>query len=87
MPLCLGYRGPESPFLVKWKWEWFTYQPRIIFATTMLSNSEFVVIMKQSGTDSEKMEEVLNVSAEQLRYVMNAYYFYCKKHGLFYQVI
>ena len=41
-------------------------------ATTMLSNSEFVVIMKQSGTDSEKMEEVLNVSAEQLRYVMNS---------------
>ena len=41
-------------------------------ATTMLSNSEFVVIMKQSGTDSEKMAEVLQVSQEQLRYVLNA---------------
>ena len=41
-------------------------------ATTMLSNSEFVVLMKQSGTDSEKMAEVLKVSEEQLRYVLNA---------------
>ena len=41
-------------------------------ATTMLSNSEFVVLMKQSGTDSEKMAEVLNISEAQLKFVINS---------------
>ena len=41
-------------------------------ATTMLSNSEFVVVMKQSNMDSAKMAEALKVSKEQLRYVKNA---------------
>ena len=41
-------------------------------ATTMLSNSEFVVVMKQSNMDGEKMQEALKVSKEQLRYVQNA---------------
>ena len=41
-------------------------------ATTMLSNSEFVVVMKQSNMDSAKMAEALKVSREQLRYVKNA---------------
>ena len=41
-------------------------------ATTMLSNSEFVVVMKQSNMDSAKMAEALKVSEEQLRYVKNA---------------
>ena len=41
-------------------------------ATTMLSNSEFVVVMKQSNMDGEKMAEALRVSEEQLRYVKNA---------------
>ena len=41
-------------------------------ATTMLSNSEFVVVMKQSNMDGAKMAEALKVSEEQLRYVKNA---------------
>ncbi len=41
-------------------------------ATTMLSNSEFVVLMKQSVTDSARMAEVLNVSEAQLKYVQNS---------------
>lgn len=41
-------------------------------ATSMLSNSEFVVVMKQSHMDSAKMAEALKVSEEQLRYVKNA---------------
>ena len=41
-------------------------------ATTMLSNSEFVVVMKQSNMDGAKMAEALKVSKEQLRYVKNA---------------
>lgn len=41
-------------------------------ATTMLSNSEFIVVMKQSNMDGAKMAEALKVSEEQLRYVKNA---------------
>lgn len=40
-------------------------------ATTMLSNSEFVVLLKQSHTDSAKMAEVIGVSEAQLNFVNN----------------
>ena len=43
-----------------------------VTATTMLSNSEFVVMLKQSNPDAKKMEEVLGVSDAQLRYVTNS---------------
>ncbi len=35
-------------------------------ATTMLANSEFVALLKQANTDSEKMAEVVGVSEAQL---------------------
>lgn len=41
-------------------------------ATTMLANSEFVVLLKQSNTDSSKMSEVIGVSDAQLRFVTNS---------------
>ena len=41
-------------------------------ATTMLSNSEFVVLLKQSNPDSSKISEVIGVSDAQLRFVNNS---------------
>ena len=41
-------------------------------ATTILANSEFVVLLKQSNTDSEKMSKVIGVSQAQLRYVLGS---------------
>ncbi|MDD3141841.1 MAG: hypothetical protein PHX08_23140, partial [Lachnospiraceae bacterium] len=41
-------------------------------ATTMLANSEFVVLLKQANTDSSKMAEVIGVSEAQLRFVTNS---------------
>ena len=40
-------------------------------ATTMLANSEFVALLKQTNTDSSKMAEVIGVSEAQLRFVTN----------------
>ena len=40
--------------------------------TTMLSNSDFVVLLKQSNADSERMEEVLGISRTQLDYALEA---------------
>lgn len=41
-------------------------------ATTMLSNSEFVVLLKQANVDSAKFSEVLGISEEQLKFVTNS---------------
>lgn len=41
-------------------------------ATTMLSNSEFVVLLKQANPDSAKMSDVIGISDAQLRFVTNA---------------
>lgn len=41
-------------------------------ATTMLANSEFVVLLKQANTDSSKMAETIGVSDAQLRFVTNS---------------
>lgn len=41
------------------------------YATTMLSNSEFVVLLKQSNPDSARMSEVIGISEAQLRFVAN----------------
>ena len=39
---------------------------------TLLANSEFIVLLKQSNLDSEKLAEVIGVSEAQLRFVQNA---------------
>ncbi|MBR0313202.1 MAG: ATP-binding protein [Oscillospiraceae bacterium] len=41
-------------------------------ASTMLSNSEFVVMLNQAANDREKLAKLLNISNEQMSYVTNA---------------
>lgn len=41
-------------------------------ASTMLSNSEFVVMLNQAYQDREKLATLLNISDEQLSYITNA---------------
>ena len=41
-------------------------------ASTMLSNSEFVVMLNQAFSDRSKLSKLLNISDEQMSYVTNA---------------
>ena len=41
-------------------------------ASTMLSNSEFIVMLNQAAKDREKLARLLNISQEQLSYITNA---------------
>ncbi len=41
-------------------------------ASTMLSNSEFIVMLNQAESDQERLAKLLNISPEQMRYVNNA---------------
>lgn len=41
-------------------------------ASTMLSNSEFVVMLNQAFSDRAKLSKLLNISDEQMSYVTNA---------------
>lgn len=41
-------------------------------ASTMLSNSEFIVMLNQAASDREKLGKLLNISPEQMNYVTNA---------------
>jgi hypothetical protein len=41
-------------------------------ASTMLSNSEFVVMLNQAASDRAKLSKLLNISNEQMSYVTNA---------------
>lgn len=41
-------------------------------ASTMLSNSEFIIMLNQAASDREKLAEKLNISEEQLSYITNA---------------
>jgi len=41
-------------------------------ASTMLSNSEFIVMLNQSASDREKLASLLNISNEQMSYITNA---------------
>ncbi|SMC62270.1 VirB4-like conjugal transfer ATPase, CD1110 family [Papillibacter cinnamivorans] len=43
-----------------------------IQASTMLSNSEFIVMLNQAASDREKLARLLNISNEQMSYVTNA---------------
>lgn len=40
-------------------------------ASTMLSNSEFIVMLNQAASDREKLAKLLNISNEQMSYVTN----------------
>ena len=41
-------------------------------ASTMLSNSEFVVMLNQAASDREKLARLLNISNEQMSYITNS---------------
>ena len=41
-------------------------------ASTMLSNSELVVMLSQAASDRAKLAKLLNISDEQMSYVTNA---------------
>ncbi len=41
-------------------------------ASTMLSNSEFIVMLNQAASDREKLAKLLNISNEQMGYITNA---------------
>ena len=41
-------------------------------ASTMLSNSEFIVMLNQAPSDRERLAELLNISEQQIGYITNA---------------
>lgn len=41
-------------------------------ASTMLSNSEFIIMLNQAASDQEKLARLLNISKEQMSYVTGA---------------
>ncbi len=41
-------------------------------ASTMLSNSEFIIMLNQAASDREKLADLLNISNEQMSYITNA---------------
>lgn len=41
-------------------------------ARTMLSNSEFIIMLNQSASDRERLAELLHISGEQLKHITNA---------------
>ena len=41
-------------------------------ASTMLSNSEFIIMLNQAASDREKLAKLLNISNEQMGYITNA---------------
>ena len=43
-----------------------------VAASTMLSNSEFIVMLNQAASDRDRLAQLLNISAEQLSYITNA---------------
>lgn len=49
-----------------------------VLASTMLSNSEFVVMLNQASKDQEKLSDLLDISDEQLDYINNV----AAGHGL-----
>ena len=42
-------------------------------ASTMLSNSEFIIMLNQAASDREKLAKLLNISNEQMGYITNAH--------------
>lgn len=43
-----------------------------VLASTMLSNSEFLIMLNQAASDREKLGKLLNISNEQMSYITNA---------------
>lgn len=43
-----------------------------VLASSMLSNSEFIVMLNQAASDREKLAHLLNISEEQMSYITNS---------------
>lgn len=43
-----------------------------VLASTMLSNSEYIVMLNQAASDRQKLADLLNISSEQMSYITNA---------------
>lgn len=43
-----------------------------VLASSMLSNSEFIVMLNQAASDREKLSKLLNISGEQMSYITNS---------------
>ncbi|MDD4699746.1 MAG: TraE family protein, partial [Oscillospiraceae bacterium] len=43
-----------------------------VLASSMLSNSEFVMMLNQAASDREKLAQLLNISPEQMSYITGA---------------
>lgn len=43
-----------------------------VLASTMLSNSEFIVMLNQAASDRQKLAELLNISNEQMNHITSA---------------
>ena len=43
-----------------------------VLASTMISNSEYIVMLNQAEPDRAKLATLLNISAEQMGYITNA---------------
>jgi len=43
-----------------------------VLASTMLSNSEFIVMFNQAPSDRERLGKLLNISSEQMSYITNS---------------
>lgn len=43
-----------------------------VLASTMLSNSEFIVMLNQAASDRQKLGDLLNISPEQMGYITNS---------------
>lgn len=43
-----------------------------VLASSMLSNSEYIVMLNQAASDRQKLAEILNISNEQMSYITNA---------------
>jgi len=41
-------------------------------ASTMLSNSEFIIMLNQAASDRQKLADLLGISKEQMSYITNA---------------
>ena len=43
-----------------------------VLASTMLSNSEYIVMLNQAASDRQKLADLSNISNEQMSYITNA---------------
>ena len=43
-----------------------------VLASTMLSNSEYIMMLNQAASDRQKLADLLNISGEQMSYITNA---------------